>query len=306
MSDLGAAVKAELALKANLASPTFTGTVVMPSTTSIGTVSNTEISYLDGVTSNIQTQLNSKQATLVSATNIKTVNGTSLLGSGDLAIVSGGGGLPANSQTFTTSGTFTVPAGVDKVYVMMANAGAGGGGGGGWYTGAQLGGDGGGGSASVFGVPFLRTVTPGQNITVTVGAGGAGGAAATTLQGSGGNGGSGGQSSFGLIIAQGSTAIGGGGTGSTTSLNGGGGGGAGSYGGAGGAGGPGGGGPGGAGSIGYYRAYTAGTGGLASSGGAGTGGTSDAENGNNGQANSAARTAGAGGAGGAGKVIVYW
>lgn len=49
-----------LALKANLASPTFTGTVVLPSTTSIGTVSNTEIGYLDGVTSAIQTQLNTK------------------------------------------------------------------------------------------------------------------------------------------------------------------------------------------------------------------------------------------------------
>lgn len=41
---------------AELASPTFTGTVVLPSTTSIGTVSNTEIGYLDGVTSAIQTQ----------------------------------------------------------------------------------------------------------------------------------------------------------------------------------------------------------------------------------------------------------
>lgn len=41
-------------------SPTFTGTVVLPSTTSIGTVSSTEISYLDGVTSGIQTQLNNR------------------------------------------------------------------------------------------------------------------------------------------------------------------------------------------------------------------------------------------------------
>jgi hypothetical protein len=38
-------------------SPTFTGTVIMPSTTSIGTVSATEISYIDGATSNIQGQL---------------------------------------------------------------------------------------------------------------------------------------------------------------------------------------------------------------------------------------------------------
>ena len=45
---------------APLASPTFTGTVVLPSTTSIGNVSNTEIGYLDGVTSAIQTQIDSK------------------------------------------------------------------------------------------------------------------------------------------------------------------------------------------------------------------------------------------------------
>jgi microcystin-dependent protein len=43
---------------APLAGPTFTGTVVLPSTTSIGNASSTEIGYLDGVTSAIQTQLN--------------------------------------------------------------------------------------------------------------------------------------------------------------------------------------------------------------------------------------------------------
>ena len=62
-----------LGLKANLASPTFTGTVVLPSTTSIGTITNTELSYVDGVTSSIQTQLNGKQATL---TNPITGTGT--------------------------------------------------------------------------------------------------------------------------------------------------------------------------------------------------------------------------------------
>lgn len=45
---------------AKIASPTFTGTVVLPSTTSIGNVSATEISYLDGVTSAIQTQMDLK------------------------------------------------------------------------------------------------------------------------------------------------------------------------------------------------------------------------------------------------------
>jgi hypothetical protein len=47
-------------LKADLAGPTFTGTVVLPSTTSIGDVSATELGFIDGVTSAIQTQLNGK------------------------------------------------------------------------------------------------------------------------------------------------------------------------------------------------------------------------------------------------------
>lgn len=83
-----------LALKANLASPTFTGTVVLPSTTSIGTITNTELSYIDGVTSNIQTQFSGKQDTLVSGTNIKTINSNSILGSGDLVV-----SAPSASQT---------------------------------------------------------------------------------------------------------------------------------------------------------------------------------------------------------------
>lgn len=45
-----------------------------------------ELSYGKGVTSAIQTQLDGKQATLVSGTNIKTINGSSILGSGDLSI----------------------------------------------------------------------------------------------------------------------------------------------------------------------------------------------------------------------------
>lgn len=44
-------------------SPSFTGTVTLPATTSIGPVSATEIGYLDNVTSNIQTQINAKANT---------------------------------------------------------------------------------------------------------------------------------------------------------------------------------------------------------------------------------------------------
>lgn len=51
-----------------------------------------------------QTALNAKQATLVSATNIKTINGNSLLGSGDLTI-SGGGGSPVGMSITSMSTT---------------------------------------------------------------------------------------------------------------------------------------------------------------------------------------------------------
>jgi hypothetical protein len=48
---------------APLANATFTGTITLPTTTSIGNVSATEIGYVDGVTSAIQTQLNTKAST---------------------------------------------------------------------------------------------------------------------------------------------------------------------------------------------------------------------------------------------------
>jgi hypothetical protein len=51
------------------ASPTFTGTVVLPSDTSIGNISSTEIGYVDGVTSAIQTQLDSKLTTTTAITS---------------------------------------------------------------------------------------------------------------------------------------------------------------------------------------------------------------------------------------------
>jgi microcystin-dependent protein len=47
----------------SISSPTVTGTATLPSTTSIGNVSSTEISYLDGVTSSIQTQINTNTPT---------------------------------------------------------------------------------------------------------------------------------------------------------------------------------------------------------------------------------------------------
>jgi microcystin-dependent protein len=61
------AIQTQIDTKAPSAGPTFTGTVVLPSTTSIGTVSSTELGYVDGVTSAIQTQLNALTAAVTAA-----------------------------------------------------------------------------------------------------------------------------------------------------------------------------------------------------------------------------------------------
>lgn len=52
-----------LADKAPSNNPTFTGIVSLPADTSIGNVSSTELAYLDGVTSGVQSQLNAKAPT---------------------------------------------------------------------------------------------------------------------------------------------------------------------------------------------------------------------------------------------------
>lgn len=80
-----------LDLKANIASPTFTGTVVLPSTTSIGSVSNTEIGYVDGVTSAIQTQIDSKLSTSTAASTYAAKSGDTF--TGEVTITGSGNGI---------------------------------------------------------------------------------------------------------------------------------------------------------------------------------------------------------------------
>ena len=46
----------------------------------------------------LQTELDSKQATLINQTNIKSINGTSLLGSGNIVVEGGGGGTTDHAQ----------------------------------------------------------------------------------------------------------------------------------------------------------------------------------------------------------------
>lgn len=114
-------------------------------------------------------------------------------------------GAPAGSaktvQVFTSSTTWTVPAGVAVCSVYLIGGGGGGGSGAISTTTTSprysTGGGGGGGSDLSF-FPYYET-TPGESITVTVGAGGAGGAerVSPTVSTTGANGSSGSNSSFG-------------------------------------------------------------------------------------------------------------
>jgi hypothetical protein len=107
----------------------------------------------------------------------------------------------ARGEVFTSSGTFTVPAGISAVKVTVIGAGGGGGGTtrGGSGTLSQA--TGGGGGAGVT-TEWISGLTSGSTVSVTVGAGGTGGAAGAT-------GGAGGTSSFGAYC---SATGGGGGT----------------------------------------------------------------------------------------------
>lgn len=58
-----------------------------------GLITYTELNNLLNSTSNIQTQLNGKQATLVSGTTLKTINGETLLGSGNIVLDSTGASM---------------------------------------------------------------------------------------------------------------------------------------------------------------------------------------------------------------------
>jgi hypothetical protein len=84
------------------------------------TATATEINYSIGVTSAIQTQLNSKQAILISATNIKTVNGQTLLGSGDVTVT--GGAVVWGGITGTLSSQADLQTALDAKQATLISA----------------------------------------------------------------------------------------------------------------------------------------------------------------------------------------
>jgi hypothetical protein len=94
--------------KAPLASPTFTGTVIIPTPFTLGAVSvlptGTELNFVDGVTSSIQTQLDGKQASLgftaENAANKDAASGYAGLTAGSLLKTAE---FPAFTGDFTTT-----------------------------------------------------------------------------------------------------------------------------------------------------------------------------------------------------------
>jgi hypothetical protein len=119
-----------------------------------------------------QTTLGGKQDTLVSGSNIKTVNGSTVLGSGDLL-------LEKFVRTeYTSPAVYDPPAGLKQIKVIVVGGGGGGGGArsnppGTW----RYGGGGAGGGTGIIYIPAPSIPGP---VTVTVGAGGAGGPAPTS------------------------------------------------------------------------------------------------------------------------------
>ncbi len=146
----------------------------------------------------------------------------------------GGGGSFLVTETFTSSGTWNKPAGVDYLSaVLVVGAGGGGGGGGMGYgtalqgTAQGVGGGGGGGGGWVY---VENLYLEDSSYSIGIGAGGSGGTAgASYLKGfgtagvasesTGGNGGAGGASSFGTLITSNGGGGGFGGTGAASNSN---------------------------------------------------------------------------------------
>ena len=90
---------------APIAAPTFTGTVTLPSTTSIGNVSSTEIGYVDGVTSAIQTQLDAKLASSTASSTYAPLAAPALTGDATAVNLTVSGNLTVNGTTTNLNST---------------------------------------------------------------------------------------------------------------------------------------------------------------------------------------------------------
>lgn len=99
---------------APLASPTFTGTVGLPVTTSIGSVTSAEIGYLSGVTSSVQTQINSKLSSATAATTYAPLASPTFTGTVVLPADTSIGGVSAGELVYLDGVTSNVQTQLDN------------------------------------------------------------------------------------------------------------------------------------------------------------------------------------------------
>jgi hypothetical protein len=116
LDGIGSSVQTQLDTKSPLASPTFTGTAVIPNITMSGSINNVsaaELNYVDGVTSAIQTQLDAKQSRVYKGDYA--ANATALaLATNDTAKLT-----PSADRTYTS----TVPTAGQRATVIILTSG---------------------------------------------------------------------------------------------------------------------------------------------------------------------------------------
>lgn len=107
-------------------SPTFTGTVVLPSTTTIGNLTSTELGYLDGITSSVQTQINDAGTALSDhagdSTNVHGIADTSLLATTANVATAKSEAIAAASTDATTKSDAAQAAAVTAAAAASATA----------------------------------------------------------------------------------------------------------------------------------------------------------------------------------------
>ena len=99
--------------KAPKDNPTFTGTVVLPNTTSIGDVSSTELGYLNGVTSDIQTQIDGKLATSTASSTYAPLSGPTFTGTVTLPSTTSIGDVSATELQYINGVTSAIQTQLD-------------------------------------------------------------------------------------------------------------------------------------------------------------------------------------------------
>lgn len=132
LTGVTSAIQTQINTKAPTASPTFTGTVTIPTPFTLGAVSvtttGTELNYVVGVTSAIQTQLNGKASTGSITTSGLTQNTARLLGrttaaAGAIEEITVGTGLSLSASSITNAGVTSITGTANQV-IASASTGA--------------------------------------------------------------------------------------------------------------------------------------------------------------------------------------